>query len=368
MGKIFNITVKDKKTRARVGKVNTKNGAFQTPCFMPDATYGAVKHLSSQDLKDIRLQIVLGNSYHLSIRPGTKVIKKMGGLGKFMNWSGPILTDSGGWQAFSLVYQNKMGKVGLAGVEFKDHLTGQKHFIGPAESIQAQLDCGADILMAFDYPIAPGGGSKDNKKSVGLTTKWARQSKNYFENHKTNSNQVLLAIIQGANDKELRKQSYCQLAEIGFPGFGFGGPPVDNKMLGYVANLIPDDKIRYLMGGGPPKQIIKAISLGWDMFDCVVPTRNARHGLAYTFNGEIRILNSRYQLDKQPIEKGCDCLSCQNYTRGYIRHLLKIKEPLGQRLMTIHNLRFYMRLMEKVRQEIKKGKFNEFAQDFMRKY
>jgi len=222
--------------------------------------------------------------------------------------------------------------------------------------------------MTFDYPIAPDGEDKDNQKSVELTTKWAKQSKNYFKLHKAHKNQILLAIIQGANDKNLRKQSYQQLAEIGFLGFGFGGPPVDNKMLKYVAKLIPDNKVRYLMGGGPPKQIVKAVAMGWDLFDCVIPTRNARHGLAYTFNGELRILNSRYQLDSKPIEKKCDCLSCCNYSRGYIRHLLKVKEPLGQRLMTIHNLRFYMKLMEKIRQEIEKGEFDKFAEDFEEKY
>jgi len=362
--KRFRVTVNDSKTKARTGKLKTDHGIVETPCFIPDATYGAVKHLSSLDLEEIGLQMILGNIYHLGIRPGVDLIKKIGGLRKFMNWDGPILTDSGGWQVFSLVYKNKMGKVLSSGVEFKDHLSGKRHLLTPESSIQMQLDVDSDILMVLDYPISPEGNRTDNEKSVELTIKWAKIGKEYFDKRGGNKGKILMAIIQGANNKEMRKKCYQQLKEIGFEGYGFGGPPTNNRILKYTADLIPDDKVRYLMGGGPPKQIIQAVSMGWDLFDCVIPTRNARHGLAYTFTGEIKIKKEKYRLDKKPIEKDCPCLACQNYSRAYIRHLLRVKEPLGERLMTVHNLTFYMRLMKLIREKIKKNKFSDLLKYF----
>jgi len=371
----FKTTASDPKTKARVGELKTTHGTIETPCFIPDATYGAVKHLSSLDLKDVGLQMVLGNIYHLGIRPGVDLIKKMGGLRKFMNWDGPVLTDSGGWQVFSLVYKpslilanarskKNMGRVLSSGVEFKDHISGEKHFLSPEESIRMQLAVDSDILMVLDYPISPQGSKKDNERSVNLTIKWAKIGKEYFQKRKEGKGKILMAIIQGANDQEMRKKCYQQLKEIGFAGYGFGGPPTNRKILKYTADLIPDDRIRYLMGGGPPRQIIEAVSMGWDLFDCVVPTRNARHGLAYTFSGKINIKQKKYRLDKRPIEKDCPCFACRNHSRAYIRHLLNVKEPLGERLMTIHNLTFYMRLMRLIREKIKKRRFADLLKSF----
>ncbi|MFH1561646.1 MAG: tRNA guanosine(34) transglycosylase Tgt [Patescibacteria group bacterium] len=361
----FKVLVSDSQSRARTGIIKTAHGDVKTPCFIPDATYGAVKHLSSEELQSLGLQMLLGNIYHLGIRPGTKLIKKMGGLRKFMNWPGPILTDSGGWQVFSLVVKNGMGRVLEHGIEFQDHLSGAKHLLTPDRSIQMQLDVDSDIVMVLDYPVLPGTAEGANRYSVTLTTRWAKESNQYFLKQKESKDKMLMVIIQGANSKQLRQRSFEELEEAGpFAGYGFGGPPEDKEVLEFTARLIPDDRLRYLMGSGTPSEIVKAVAMGWDLFDCVVPTRNARHGLAYTFKGEVRVLQSQYQTDSGPIEKGCPCLACQNYSRSYIRHLLKVKEPLGQRLMTIHNLHFYMRLMEKIRTSIEKGEFKKLVKQF----
>lgn len=390
MKNCLEIIAKSKKTKSRAGKIKTAHGIVETPCFIPDATYGAVKHLSSHELKDIGLQMVLGNIYHLGIRPGVKMIKRFGGLGKFMNWNRPILTDSGGFQAFSLAHKNKMGKIEKDGIRFKDHLSGDEHFLTPESSIRMQLDVGADLMMVLDYPVEPEAPEAVNRYSVSLTSEWAKKSLEYFRRGpagrllpKTStrgpflgvplrspppSTPILMAIIQGAGDREMRKRSFDELEKIGkFAGYGFGGVvggANNNETLEYTADLIPDDRIRYVMGGAEPLQIAEMVRQGWDLFDCVLPTRNARHGLAYTFADrkelkfeEVRIWQGRYRLDKKPIEVGCDCFACQNYSRAYIRHLLKVKEPLGQRLVTIHNLRFYMRLMETIRNKIQKGEF-----------
>jgi len=356
----FSVIDRDNKTKARAGVIKTPSGKVLTPCFIPDATYGAVKHLSSPELKEIGLQMILGNSYHLWIRPGSKVLKKAGGLREFMDWKGPLLTDSGGWQVFSLVYRNKMGRVGNAGIEFQDHLSGKKHFLTPKKCVDIQMDINPDILMVLDYPISPTGNKTDNELSVKLTTKWAKESLDAFGKHKNNKGKILLAIVQGANSKTLREQSFKQLENTSsFPGYGFGGPPESQEILKYTANLIPDNRLRYLMGGGPPGQIVNAVGMGWDLFDCVVPTRNARHGTIYTFKGKLNLNNAKFKYDQKPIEKDCPCLACTTYSRSYLHHLLKVKEPLGPRLFTLHNLTFYMRLMDWIRKSIKKDEFNK---------
>jgi len=357
----FKILSEDKKTKARIGEIKTASGVVKTPCFVPDATYGVVKHLSGDDLRETNLQMVLGNVHHLSIRPGSRRLKKFGGLKKFMDWEGPLLTDSGGFQAYSMVHKNRMGKVEKGGVRFRDHLSGKEHFLTPQKSIQSQLDLGADVLMVLDYPVFPDEPKSANRYSVSLTTRWAKESKEYFDQH-ASQKQILMAIIQGAGDKELRKRSFQELERINkFSGYGFGGI-VDGKnlsLLDFVANLIPEDRIRYLMGAGPPKLIIQAVAMGWDLFDCVVPTRNARHGLAYTFDGEIKIRQARYRDDQSSLEKDCPCLACQNYSRAYLYHLFKVKEPLGQRLLTLHNLTFYTRLMKLIREKISQGRLSD---------
>jgi queuine tRNA-ribosyltransferase len=369
MKQFFQILNQDSDTKARVGLIRTEHGEVETPNFIPDATYGAVKHLSAEDLSSVGLQMILGNVYHLGIRPGTDLIRKFGGLGKFMNWTGPILTDSGGWQVFSMVYSHRMGKVLEDGIEFKDHLTGNKHMLTPQSSIQMQLDLGADILMSLDYPIAPEDTSSTNQRSVRLTTKWAGIGNEFFEDTPESKNKMLMAIVQGANNKEMRKKCFEDLEKIGhFAGYGFGGVPEQNEVLEFTANLIPDDRLRYVMGCGTPVQIVQAVAMGWDLFDCVIPTRNARHGVAYTFEGEVKINQEKYCEDKEPIEKGCDCYACKNYSRAYIRHLLKVNESLGQRLMTVHNLRFYVWLMAKIRESIKKEELDKFKKDLEGKY
>ncbi len=298
MEKAFKIIIKDKHTEARLGEIVTNHGKITTPAFIPDATYGAVKHISSQELKDIGLQIILGNIYHLWLRPGIKTIKKLGGLHKFMNWHKSIITDSGGFQAFSLVYSHSMGKVLEEGVEFKDHLSGSAHFLTPKISIDNQLKINADILMTLDYMVDHKNVSKfENERSVRLTVKWAKICKEYFDKQDKTKGKILMAIIQGANHKALRKKCFQELEKIAdFPGYGYGGLPFSDELLGFIGKLIPEYKIRYVMGCGKPKEILKAVSLGWDLFDCVIPTRNARHGLLYTFNGELKIMQKIYIL------------------------------------------------------------------------
>jgi len=364
----FSIVAKDKKSKARTGIIKTLSGKVKTPCFIPDATYGAVKHLSILELKKIGLQMILGNSYHLWLRPGSKVLKKAGGLKKFMNWKGPLLTDSGGWQVFSLVYKNKMGKVDNAGIEFRDRLSGKAHFFTPQKCIEIQLGLNPDILMVLDYPISPAGTKKDNKLSVKLTTKWAKKSWEIFKKNPKKKGKMLFAIIQGANNRQMRKKSFEELEKINsFPGYGFGGPPENKEILKYTASLIPDNRIRYLMGGGPPKQIVEAVTMGWDLFDCVVPTRNARHGTIYTFKGKLNLNNNQHKFSQAPIEKDCPCLACKLYSRSYLHHLLKIKDPLGSRLFTLHNLTFYMRLMTWIRKSIKSKEYRK-VQAWAEKY
>ncbi|MFC1711648.1 tRNA guanosine(34) transglycosylase Tgt [Patescibacteria group bacterium] len=369
MLKFFNILSEDKGTEARLATLKTLHGTINTPAFIPDATYGAVKHLSSKELQNLGLQILLGNIYHLGLRPGTKTISKLGGLHSFMNWQKPIITDSGGFQVFSLVYKNKMGKVLKDGIVFKDHLSGKKYFLTPKKSISMQLQANSDILMVLDYPVFGHSNSKDNQESVALTTSWARDSKLAFDQLNKKNGRILMAIIQGANSKIMRKKSFQQLESIfSFPGYGFGGPPLNKKILKYTANLIPENRVRYVMGGGTPKDILESVSFGWDLFDCVIPTRNARHGLLYTFNGELRISQVKYKLDRKPIEKDCPCEACTSYSRAYLRHLFKVSEPLAQRLLSLHNLTFYIRFMEKIRESIKNKSFSSFYKQVLKKY
>ncbi len=354
---MFKITAKSKTTQARAGILQTLHGEIRTPCFYPDATYGAVKFLSSEELEEIGLQMVLGNVYHLGLRPGPEIIKEAGGLHKFMNWERPILTDSGGFQAFSLVHRNNMGKVLDEGVLFQDHLSGAKHLLTPEVSIQMQLDMESDILMSFDDCIFAGEDNATNIRSVELTTKWAIISKETFEKKNSKDKRLLFGIVQGGKDLKLRKRSAEELIEIGFDGYGYGGwTSDDNGMLfdvfEYTVDQLPIEKPRYLMGLGTPEDIKKAFKLGYDMFDCVIPTRNARHGMLFTSEGILRIKNSKLKNDFKTVDPECDCKLCKNYTRGYLHHLFKVGEPLGQRLATIHNLRFYTRMMEELREGV----------------
>lgn len=365
---------KNKKQRV----LSTPHGEIKTPFFMPIATKGAVKSLSPEELKKLGAQIVLGNTYHLWLRPGSSLIKKAGGLHKLMNWPGPILTDSGGFQVFSLgdrLRKNikdgaKTSKVKLSdeGVEFSDPVDGSKHFLTPEKSIQIQLDLGSDIIMCFDecppYPAT----HEYAKKSLELTTRWAERCKKYFDQQTKKlpreKRPLLFGIIQGSIYKDLREESARQILSLDLDGYAIGGVAVGEpreyfwKVLKWVLPLLPEDKPRYLMGLGRPEEIVKAVKLGVDMFDCVIPTREARHGRLYKFKIKsaklkadnfyetIQISNEKYKKDLAPIDKRCDCYACKNFSRAYIRHLFATAEPFGLRLATIHNLRFYLQLIE----------------------
>lgn len=359
----FKVIKKRKKSAGRIGLLKTKHGLIKTPFFMPIATKGAVKSLTPYNLKEIGAQIILSNTYHLNLRPGVSVIKKAGGLHNFMNWTGPILTDSGGYQVFSLA---KFRKITKRGVIFKDNLSGQKHLLTPEKAIQIQIDLGVDIMMSLDecppYPCA----KKYAAESMAITTAWAKRGYQYFKKHKK-PGQQLFGIVQGSVFKDLRKAHAQEITKIPFDGFAVGGLAVGEpikkmyQVLSKVVPFLPENKPRYLMGVGYPEQIVKAVDLGIDMFDCVLPTRNARHGNLFIYKNktpnlnnknfyrELRIKQSKYARDLKPVDLTCDCPACRHFSRAYLRHLFMAKEVLAQTLATIHNLEFYLKLMEKIR-------------------
>src|SRR5680860_61246 len=364
----FKLVKEDKKSDARLGKLKTRHGTIQTPCFMTIATCGSVKSLDSIEIKKMKAQIVLGNTYHLYLRPTDKLIKKFGGLHKFMNWDGPILTDSGGYQVFSLA---KMRKITEEGAKFQSHINGSYHMLTPEKSIEIQQNLGSDIMMVLDE-CAPYPSTQEYiKKSSDMTSRWAKRCKDFSEKSQKSSTrddeanknlqkQLLFAIVQGGTYQSLRKDSAMQLLEIGFDGYAIGGVSVgepSEKMLSVVdwtAPLLPKDKPRYLMGVGKPEEIVACVARGIDMFDCVIPTRNARHGTLYKFTTKsetikvtkkpgkfyelMHITNEKFKSDKKPIDTNCQCFTCQNYSRAYLRHLFISKELLALRLASIHNI------------------------------
>ena len=365
----FEILKVDKKTGARLGVMHLPHGDVETPVFMPVGTQATVKSLTPEDLKnEINAHIILSNTYHLFLRPGHELIKEAGGLHKFMNWDRNILTDSGGFQVFSL---GALRKITEEGVEFRSHLNGEKLFISPEKSIEIQNALGSDIMMAFDE-CAPYGSSYDYiKKSMERTTRWAKRCKDY---HKNTDKQNLFGIVQGGFYKDLRKQSAEELKALELPGYAIGGISVGEPkeefldILRYTAPLLPEDKPRYLMGVGSPDYLIEAVLAGVDMCDCVMPTRMARNGTAMTHHGQVNLLNACHIHDFTTLDDECDCYTCKNYTKSYIRHLFKAKEILGARLLSIHNLRFLVKLMEDVRENIKNDTLLEFKQEFYKKY
>ncbi len=365
----FKLLKKSKKTKARSGILKTGHGEISTPFFMPIATRGAVKSLLPDDIKNLGGQIILSNTYHLWQRPGLSVLKKAKGLHNYMNWDGPILTDSGGYQVFSLSKRRKLTK---KGVEFNSELDGQRYFLTPQKALEIQMTIGSDIMMSFDecppYPST----RKYASDSLELTSRWAKQGKDYFKKKKNpNNKQKLFGIVQGSSFKDLRIQSAKELVAMNFDGYAVGGlavgEPVDimYKILDYTVPVLPENKPRYLMGVGKPEQIVESVKRGVDMFDCVIPTRHARHGLLYAWSGdkirgnfykEIRIKQSKFLSDMKPIDKYCDCYTCKNFSLSYIRHLFMTSDPLSYRLATIHNLNFYLTLMRKIRKAIGNGK------------
>ena len=365
----FEIKKIDKKTGARLGVMHLPHGDVETPVFMPVGTQATVKSMTPEELKEeVKSHIILSNTYHLYLRPGHELIREAGGLHKFMNWDRNILTDSGGFQVFSL---GDLRKITEEGVEFRSHLNGSKHFISPEKSMEIQNALGSDIMMAFDE-CAPYGASYDYvQKSMRRTTRWAKRCKEY---HKNTQNQALFGIVQGGFFKDLRKESAKELAKLDFPGYAVGGISVGEPkeefldILRYTTPLLPENKPRYLMGVGSPDYLIEAAISGIDMCDCVMPTRIARNGTALTHFGQVNLLNACHAKDFTTLDKECDCYTCKNYTKAYIRHLFKAKEILGARLLSIHNLRFLVNLMENVREAIKQDSLLEFREEFYKKY
>ncbi|MDD3304235.1 MAG: tRNA guanosine(34) transglycosylase Tgt [Clostridia bacterium] len=365
----FEIKKVDKRTGARLGVMHLPHGDVETPVFMPVGTQATVKAMTTDELKnEVKSYIILGNTYHLYLRPGHELIREAGGLHKFMNWDRNILTDSGGFQVFSL---GDLRKISEEGVEFRSHLNGSKHFISPEKSMEIQNALGSDIMMAFDE-CAPYGATYDYvEKSMKRTTRWAKRCKTY---HQNTQNQALFGIVQGGFYKDLRKESVEDLSKLDFPGYAIGGISVGEPkedfldILRYTAPLLPENKPRYLMGVGSPDYLIEAALAGIDMCDCVMPTRMARNGTALTHFGQVNMLNACHEKDFTTLDKECDCYTCKNYTRAYLRHLFKAKEILGARLLSIHNLRFLVNLMENVREAIKEDRLLEFRETFYKKY
>jgi len=348
-------------TKARVGVLRTPHGEIATPAFMPVGTRGSVKAVSPAELRELGAQIILGNTYHLFLRPGIEIVRRAGGLHAFCGWDRPMLTDSGGYQVFSLA---PLRKVKPDGVEFASHIDGTRFFLGPVEAMGIQRELGADIVMAFDectpYPCS----RPDAERSLELTHRWARISRD----QRLAPGQQLFGIVQGSTYRELRERSARELVGIGFDGYALGGLSVGESeeemfaCVDWTVPLLPADRPRYLMGVGTPRQLIAAVARGVDLFDCVLPTRLARHGSAFLRNGEtIPVKAARYAEDFGPIEPGCACPCCTCFTRAYVRHLLNVGEILGLRLLTLHNLHCYLTLMREMREAIVAGTFREFA-------
>lgn len=359
----------DKNSGARRGVIHTPHGDIQTPVFMPVGTQATVKSMTPDELKDmIDAKIILSNTYHLYLRPGSKLVKEAGGLHKFMNWDRAILTDSGGFQVFSL---GDLRTISEEGVEFKSHLDGSKHFFSPESVMETEEDLGADIIMAFDECVEYPATYEYTKQSMERTTRWAKRCK---AAHKKTDKQGLFGIIQGGFYKDLRDKSLEDLVALDLPGYAIGGISVGEPkkefldILRYTAPKMPANKPRYLMGVGTPDYLIEAALAGIDMCDCVLPTRIARNGTAMTWNGKVVIRNATYERDWSPLDSECDCYTCKNYTRAYLRHLVKTKEILGIRLLSIHNLYFLSKLMERVRLEIENDNLINFRNEFYSKY
>lgn len=350
-------------TGARAGRIHTPHGSFDTPIFMPVGTQASVKTLAPEELKEMGAGIILSNNYHLFLRPGYKLVKEAGGLHKFMNWDRAILTDSGGFQVFSL---GDLRKISEEGVTFRSHIDGSKKFLSPEIATQSQMDLGADIIMAFDECVPYPADFKYTRESMELTLRWAQRCKDTM----TNPNQGLFGIVQGGMYKDLRIECANRLVDMDFPGYAVGGLSVGEpkelmyEMLDITLEHLPQNKARYLMGVGTPDCLVEGVMRGIDMFDCVYPTRVARNGTAMTWNGRLVIKNAQYEHDFHPIDEHCNCYTCRNYSRAYIRHLVRVNEIFGLRLLTIHNLHFLIDFMRQMRQSIMEDRFPEFYRKF----
>ena len=381
----FDLLATDHHSKARRGRLKTVHGAIDTPAFMPVGTQGSVKGVSPRELRELNAQIILGNTYHLFVRPGLDVIKHFGGLHNFMSWDGPILTDSGGYQIFSLV---KLRKITEEGVEFQNHVDGARAFISPEIAMEIQAALGSDIAMMLDECVPYPCEYDYAAQSAEMTTRWAKRCKEWKEENAerlpseagsinyqlSTTNQFLFGIVQGATFEHLRQQSAQAIVDLDFNGYAIGGvsvgEPEDEMMraVEWTEPLLPGNKPRYAMGLGTPPQLLELIARGMDMFDCVLPTRLARNGTAFTAAGTVNLKNAEFILDKNPIEENCMCDACHQFSRGYIRHLIKAEEILGLRLITLHNLHFYLNLMNQARAEIEKGTFDQFRKAFVAEY
>ena len=360
----FEVLKKDIQSGARLGRIMTSHGEVHTPVFMPVGTQGTVKALLPETLSELGVEMILGNTYHLYLRPGHQLIRDLGGLHHFMHWDKPILTDSGGFQVYSL---GALRKITEAGVLFQSHIDGSRHFISPEIAVSIQEALVSDIVMCLDectpYPVT----LREAEKSLDLTLQWAVRSKKAAKN----SEQALFGIVQGGMYPDLRKKSVEKLVEINFDGYALGGLSVGEPkeiMMNTVVNinpLLPFDKPRYLMGVGLPEDIVACVDHGVDLFDCVIPTRSARNGLLFTNHEKVVIKHARYRDDPLPVDRLCDCYTCRNYSRAYLRHLFMAKEILAMVLNTIHNVRFYMRLMERIREAIREDRYLEFKEKFL---
>ena len=365
----YNLIKTEKDTKARLGHIETNYGEFDTPMFMPVGTRGTVKSLNPEELKDCHSGIILANTYHLWLRPGEDIVETCGGLHKFMNWDGPILTDSGGYQVFSLARNKK--DITEEGVNFRSHIDGKRLLLTPEKSIEIQNKLDSDIAMSFDECPPASASHEYLENSIKRTLRWAERGKKVHNN----PNQALFGIVQGGPYEDLRKYSAIETVKMNFDGYSIGGVANDGeskedmyKAVKYSTPYLPEDKLRYLMGVGEPEDILEGVEYGVDIFDCVLPTRIARHGQAFTRNGKINLNNAKFKVDLSPVEEGCDCYCCKNYTRAYVRHLISVGETLGGRLLSIHNIRFLIRLTEEIREAIKNDSFLNYKREFLEKY
>lgn len=360
----FNLIKKDPFTYARLGKLSTAHGPVDTPVFMPVGTQGTVKAMLPEMLREAGVKMILGNTYHLYLRPGHELIRTLGGLHSFMQWPAPILTDSGGYQVFSL---SNLRRMTPEGVLFRSHIDGSKHFISPLLAVEIQEALGSDIMMCLDECLPYPATFRAAEESLALTTRWARTCRAAQKNE----GQALFGIVQGGFYSALRQRALAELVDIGFDGYALGGFSVGEpqdvmfNLIHEIAHSMPENKPRYLMGAGTAEDIVFCVGQGIDMFDCVLPTRSARHGLLFTNEKKVVIRNARYRTDERPIEQSCDCYTCRNYSRAYLRHLFTAREIMAMILGTIHNISYYMRLMENIRMAIAAGNYGAFSKDFL---
>ena len=370
MALTYELIKKDKYTNARVGVIHTEHGDIPTPIFMPVGTLGTVKTMTVEELKEMDAKIILGNTYHLYLKPGMEIMRQAGGLHKFMNWDRPILTDSGGFQVFSL---SDMRKINENGVEFRSHIDGSKHFFTPEKSIEIQNDIHSDIMMSFDECVDARADYDYVKQSMERTIRWAKRGLDYHKEH-SHKDQSLFGIVQGGLFKDLREKSVIETTAMDFDGFSIGGLSVGETkeemidILNFTTPLLPENKPRYNMGVGTPDYLFESYQAGIDMADCVLPTRMARHGTALTSEGRLVVKNASFKDDFTPLDHECDCYTCKNYSRAYLRHLVNVNEILGARLLSYHNLYFLLKLCENIRQAIMEDRFLEYKEEFYKKY